>query len=117
MKYNLCTPPQIFQNARKKIEQKYKGAEKDIEKAIKEFCENPTSAHEIPGYGGQLAKVRAPIRKQNISKRQGLRLIFLKKGKKITPLFIYSKADYPGESQVLESIKIALRSVSDQGDT
>jgi len=63
--------------------------------ALHTLEDSHTAGEWIPGLGIQVRKIRLGVKKQNIGKRSGYRLIYLvdKEGKRITPLLLHYKPE------------------------
>jgi len=112
MNFEENQPPPVFKNNLEVIFSKYPNSKKDIETALGSLIKNPRVGDIIPGFAPmELRKLRLPLKKYNLSKSRGLRVIFLVDHgrKRITKLFIYSKSEYRGEKEVREKLDIALR--------
>ena len=108
MEYRLGSTLRTFLKSRENIERKYPNSKEDIDRGIREILANPDRGDKIPGFRGKVIKMRMPLKKYKMGTRKGLRLIFLKEKKGITPLLIYPETDYPGEDWVVGKVKEAL---------
>ncbi len=88
----------------------------EIEKGLIESLKNnPVQGDNYPGFGQSLSirKIRIAIRQYKISKRNGLRLIYLHllEKKLILPLVIYKKNQYKAEKEIKAIVLVQLKSI------
>ena len=108
MPYKIFEPT-CFRNELKWILNKFSKAKEEIQQQIKKLSNNPKQGSVIPGFSGyEVRKIRIGIRKYNLSKRKGLRLIFLVKENKVVLCHIYRKSDYKSEAEELNKTKESL---------
>jgi len=112
MNFEENPPPHSFQNDLYAIFKKYPNSQKDIETELSNLAKKPMAGNAIPGFSpNQIRKLRIPLKKYNIGKSNGLRIIYLvdPRNNRITKLHIYCKKQYRGEQEVKENVRNALK--------
>jgi len=103
-------PP--FTSQLEDILKKFTNSKKDIENEINNLSNNPLQGERVVGLGQlHVRKLRLPVKKYNIGKSKGLRVIFMvnEDKYKLFMICIYFKGDYQSEQQVISLIKNTLR--------
>jgi hypothetical protein len=102
--------PSCFNRQLKEIVKKFSKSEKYINKAIDGLVDSIYSSDVIPKLNGT-RKLRLPLPEYKISKRKGLRIIFIVSGGKLLPVAIYYKGHMNDESDIIEMIKSNLKEI------
>jgi len=103
-----------YRRDRKAILRKFPRSVSEIDDAIAEIVRNPASGDLVPGFPGfQVYKARIGLKRYRLSKSRGLRFWYLVLPNEhlLVPITLYSKSDYPGEPEVREAVKSALKEI------
>ncbi len=86
-----------------------------VEAVIAGLLREPNQGNVYPGFGQvQVRKLRVALKEYRLSKRDGLRLIFMVVPKRamLVPLMVYRKGQFKSEGDVNSAIKEQLRRVA-----
>ena len=100
-----------FAKSYEDILKKYPKSKEEIEKFIDTIDVKFEMADIYPGIVPEVRKLRIALRSYNIGKSAGVRLICAKFSKIYIPIFIYKKGQFKKESDVINYVKNALRSL------
>ena len=114
MNYTGISPSATFVNAYEVIKKYYPNSIEQIEDEFAKLLLNPNCGALIRGFHpAQIRKLRIGLKKYQIGKSGGLRLIYLVVASNIIKLFIYSKRHYEGEEWVYKSVLKSLKEHSE----
>lgn len=112
MAFEKKPDPACFERQLKDIIKKFPKSENSIHESIESLSENPMVGDHIPGLRPyHLRKLRLPLKEYGISKRRGLRVVFLIINKIVLTVTIYYKGDYKSETDSVELIKKNLKEI------
>ncbi len=102
-----------FLSDKKKILKKFPNIADEIEEALNELKEEPDRGERYPGFGDiDIRKIRVGLKKYNVGKRGGLRLIYLTKDERLIPLILYHKGGWRSEKETKKRILARLRDIA-----